>query len=158
MDMMWGDEIAAAGLTDWRKLAQGLHARFLVDGMPSGARFILADAEVGDQQGHHPVVSLRKDVVDVKLTSDDAVYRDDDGGEHQVEWVTQKDVDLARRISEIAADQGLQADPGSVRAWTSRCASASTSRSMFHPRWSMSASQRLWPPEASSSRTAMRRP
>ncbi len=27
--MLSGDEITAAGLTDWRKLGQGLHARFL---------------------------------------------------------------------------------------------------------------------------------
>ena len=28
MDMLRGNEIAAAGLVDWRKLAQGLHARY----------------------------------------------------------------------------------------------------------------------------------
>jgi 4a-hydroxytetrahydrobiopterin dehydratase len=52
--------------------------------------------------------------VDLKLLSDDAVYRDDAGTEHQVEWVTQQDVDLARRISEIAAEQSLSADPRSI--------------------------------------------
>jgi Glyoxalase-like domain len=41
--------------------------------------------------------------VDLKLISEDAIYRDDAGTEHQVEWVTQQDLDLARRISEIAA-------------------------------------------------------
>jgi hypothetical protein len=30
MDILKGDEIAEAQLTDWRKLAQGLHARYLV--------------------------------------------------------------------------------------------------------------------------------
>ena len=29
MDILMGDDIAAARLTDWRKLAQGLHARYL---------------------------------------------------------------------------------------------------------------------------------
>ena len=52
--------------------------------------------------------------VDLKLISDDAIYRDDTGTEHQVEWVTQQDVDLARRISEIAAEQSLSADPRSI--------------------------------------------
>ncbi len=52
--------------------------------------------------------------VDLKLTSADAVYRDDDGTEYVVEWVTQQDVDLARRVTEIAADLGLAADPASV--------------------------------------------
>ena len=31
MDMLKGEQIAAANLTDWRKLAQGLHARYVVD-------------------------------------------------------------------------------------------------------------------------------
>ena len=30
MDMLSGEQIAEAGLADWRKLAQGLHARFVV--------------------------------------------------------------------------------------------------------------------------------
>ena len=33
------------------------------------------------------------------------------GTEYVVEWVTQQDVDLARRISEIAADHDIAADP-----------------------------------------------
>ena len=31
MDMLRGDAIAEAGLTEWRKLAQGIHARYVVD-------------------------------------------------------------------------------------------------------------------------------
>ena len=42
------------------------------------------------------------------------IYRDDDGTEYVVEWVTQQDVDLARRITQIAADHQLEADPASV--------------------------------------------
>jgi hypothetical protein len=49
-----------------------------------------------------------------KLVTDDAIYRDDEGTEHVVEWVTQQDVDLARRITEIAADHKVDADPASV--------------------------------------------
>ena len=39
MDMLTGQQIAEADLTDWRKLAQGLHARYLVDdfGTPRGS-------------------------------------------------------------------------------------------------------------------------
>ncbi len=114
MDMLTGEEIAAAGLTDWRKLAQGLHARYLVDGFGSGARFVVAVGEAGEALGHHPTVSMGSGHVDLKLASADAVYRDDDGTEYVVEWVTQRDVDLARRITEVAADRGLAADPASV--------------------------------------------
>ena len=114
MDMLKGKQIAEADLTDWRKLAQGLHARYLVDGFGTGARFVTAVGEAGDALGHHPRVSLGHGYVDLELVTDDAVYRDDEGTEHVVEWVTQQDVDLARRITEIAADHRLDADPASV--------------------------------------------
>jgi 4a-hydroxytetrahydrobiopterin dehydratase len=114
MDMLRSQQIAEANLTDWRKLAQGLHTRYLVDDFGIGTRFVVAVGEAGDALGHHPRVSMGKGYVDLKLVSDDAIYRDDDGAEHVVEWVTQQDVDLARRITEIAADHGLDADPASV--------------------------------------------
>jgi len=114
MDMLKGEQIAEANLTDWRKLAQGLHARYLVDDFGAGARFVAAVGEAGDALGHHPRMSIGKGYVDLKLITDDAVYRDGEGTEHVVEWVTQQDVDLARRITEIAADYKLDADPASV--------------------------------------------
>ena len=114
MDMLKGAQIAEANLTDWRKLAQGLHARYVIDDFGTGARFVAAVGEAGDALGHHPRVSIGKGYVDLELVSDDAIYRDDEGTEHIVEWVTQQDVDLARRITEIAADQKVDADPASV--------------------------------------------
>jgi 4a-hydroxytetrahydrobiopterin dehydratase len=114
MDMVSDDTIQAAELADWRKLGQGLHARYVVDGFGTGARFVAAIAEAGDELGHHPRVSMGDGYVDLKLISDDAVYRDRSGTEHTVEWVTRKDLDLAPRISSIAAGQGIKADPASV--------------------------------------------
>ncbi len=131
MDMLMGDKIAKADLTDWRKLAQGLHARYLIDDYGAGARFIGAVGEAGDEVGHHPIVSMGNGYVDLKLITDDAIYRQgyrpstgrhlaadvsywDDGTEHIVAWPTQQDVDLARRITEIAADHHLAADPAAV--------------------------------------------
>ena len=114
MDMLRGNEIAAAGLTDWRKLAQGLHARYLVEDFGAGVRFLAAVGEAGDAIGHHPSVSMGPGYVDLKLVTGDAVYRDDKGTELIVEWVTQQDVDLARRITEIAADHKVDADPTAV--------------------------------------------
>jgi 4a-hydroxytetrahydrobiopterin dehydratase len=116
MDMLKGEQIAEANLTDWRKLGQGLHARYVVGDFGTGARFVAAVAEAGDALGHHPRASIGNGYVDLKLISNDAIYRDDKGTEHVVEWVTQQDVDLARRITEIAADQKIDADPASVTA------------------------------------------
>ncbi|WP_411699715.1 4a-hydroxytetrahydrobiopterin dehydratase [Conyzicola sp.] len=114
MDMLTGDQIAEAALTDWRKLAQGLHARYLVADFGTAARFVSAVGEAGDALGHHPTVTIGTRYVDLKLVSPDAVYRDGEGTEHIVEWVTQRDVDLARRISEIAAEHPVEPDPASV--------------------------------------------
>ena len=114
MDMLKGEQIADANLTDWRKLAQGLYARYLVDDFGAGARFVAAVGEAGDALGHHPRVSIGNGYVDLKLITEDAIYRDGEGTEHVVEWVTQQDIDLARRITEIAAGLKVDADPASV--------------------------------------------
>jgi 4a-hydroxytetrahydrobiopterin dehydratase len=116
MDMLSGERITAAGLQDWRKLGQGLHARFIVPDFRAGVLFLDAVGNAGEAVRHYPEVRMATAYVDLKLLSDDAIYRDDAGIEHRVDWVTQQDVDLARRISEIAAEQSLSADPGSVTA------------------------------------------
>ncbi|MCY1137194.1 4a-hydroxytetrahydrobiopterin dehydratase [Actinoplanes sp. Pm04-4] len=110
MDMLTGKQIADAGLADWRKLGQGLHARYTVGGFGAGARFVAAMADLG----HPPRVTVGDGYVDLKLISQDAVHRDDQGVEHIVEWVTQHDLDAARRITEIAAEQGAVADPSAI--------------------------------------------
>lgn len=114
MEMLRGERIAEADLTDWRKLAQALHAMYLVDDFSAGARFVAAVGEAGDTLGHHPRVTIGRGHVDLELVTDDAVCTADDGTEYVVEWVTQQDVDLARRITEIAGEHHLDADPASV--------------------------------------------
>jgi 4a-hydroxytetrahydrobiopterin dehydratase len=114
MDMLTDRQIAEVDLTDWRKLGQGLHARYVVGDFGTGVRFVAAVGRAGDAVDHHPRVTLGDGYVDFKLISDDAVYRDDEGIEHVVEWVTQQDLDLARRITEIARDQTVAADPASI--------------------------------------------
>ncbi|HZC69606.1 MAG TPA: VOC family protein [Jatrophihabitans sp.] len=116
MDMLSGTQISAANLTDWRKLGQGLHARFGVDDFAAAVRFLAAIGDDAPAVGDHLQVRTGSGHVDLKLISQDAIYRDDAGTEHQVEWVTQQDLDLARRISEIAAEQSLAADPQSITA------------------------------------------
>ncbi|TDU83700.1 4a-hydroxytetrahydrobiopterin dehydratase [Kribbella voronezhensis] len=114
MDMLTTEQIEAADLKDWRKLGQGFHARYVVDGFGEGVRLVAAVGQAGDVLGHHPRVTMGDGFVDLKLISEDAVYRDGDGREHVVEWVTEKDLELARRITEIAAEQGIVATPSAV--------------------------------------------
>ncbi|MBL7255780.1 VOC family protein [Paractinoplanes lichenicola] len=107
MEMLTREQILAADLMDWRKLGQGLHARFVTKDFQDAVRFLGAIGEPAR-------VTVGNGYVDLKLISEDAIYRDDQGREHQVEWVTERDVELARQISATAAEQGLAADPGSI--------------------------------------------
>jgi 4a-hydroxytetrahydrobiopterin dehydratase len=96
-------EILAAGLDDWRKLAQGLHARYRIADFREGAAFVAAVAEAAETASHHPDLKMSYGVVDVSLcTHEDGL------------WVTEKDVDMARQISEIARQSGLQPEPTAV--------------------------------------------
>jgi 4a-hydroxytetrahydrobiopterin dehydratase len=114
MDMLTGDQITAARLADWRKLAQGLHARYVVADFAAAARFAAAIAEAVEDVGDHLRATLGDGYVDLKLISQDAVYRDGEGHEHVVEWVTDVDVDLARRISGVAAQQGARPEVSAI--------------------------------------------
>ena len=102
MPEITNDQIDEAGISDWRKLAQALHARFLTGSFVSGLRFLTAVTEAAEAAGHHPDVNLRYPYVDLKLVS------------HDVSRLTRRDVDLARRISEIAREQGIDTDPKAV--------------------------------------------
>jgi 4a-hydroxytetrahydrobiopterin dehydratase len=114
MDMLTTQAILDAGLDDWRKLAQALHARYLTGSFADGLQFVGVLGEACAELDHQPEVRLAETFVDLKLISDDAVYRAEDGTERQLSWVTQRDIDLARRISSLAQELGVRAEPGAV--------------------------------------------
>jgi 4a-hydroxytetrahydrobiopterin dehydratase len=99
MDTLTLDQVLDAGLSDWRKLAQGLHARFRTGDFATGTRFVTAVSEAAEAANHHPDVTLTYPAVDLRLLSHDA------GG------LTRRDLDLAARISDIARTHGIAADP-----------------------------------------------
>jgi len=102
MEQLTSKQILDAGLGDWRKLAQALHARFLTRDFVTGLTFVTAVTEAAERANHHPDVTLTYPSVDVKLIS------------HDVSQVTQRDIDLAGRISEIAREQGIAAEPSAL--------------------------------------------
>jgi hypothetical protein len=51
---------------------------YVIDDFDTGARFVAAVGEAGDALGHHPRVSIGGGYVDLKLVSDDAIYRVDE--------------------------------------------------------------------------------
>lgn len=95
-----GDEISAMGVDDWRSIHLTLRSRFRTGNFMAGVDFVQAVAEAAEEANHHPDVDLRYSYVDITLSS------------HDVGAKTQRDVDLARRISEIASEQGIAAEPG----------------------------------------------
>jgi 4a-hydroxytetrahydrobiopterin dehydratase len=102
MEKLTSRQILDARLDDWRKLAQALHARFLTGDFVTGLEFVTAVTAAAERANHHPDVTLTYPVVDVKLLS------------HDVSQLTQRDIDLARRISEIAREQGIGAEPSAL--------------------------------------------
>jgi len=95
-------DIDAADLPDWRLFGTALHTRFRTGNFANGLRLLNAIGEAAEQADHHPDLDLRYPHLNIKLSSHDA------GG------VTDRDVALARRISELAAEQGVTAAPCDV--------------------------------------------
>jgi len=93
----------AGGLEDWRVLYWGAHAYFQTGSFARGARFVAAIAAISDAVGHFPDVDLRPDGVTVRT------FTREDGA------LSQRDVELARRISETARQHDLVADPTQVQ-------------------------------------------
>jgi 4a-hydroxytetrahydrobiopterin dehydratase len=95
-------EVEAAGLSDWRQLFEALRTRFRTGDFATGLRLVGRIGELAEAANHHPDVDLRYPHVNVTLFS------------HDVFGVTSRDVDLARGISEAAAELGVEADPSAV--------------------------------------------
>lgn len=96
-------EVKEAGLDDWRWLVGGLHARFATGDFATGIALADAVAAAAEEANHHPDLDLRYPFLAVKLVS------------HDVGGVTDRDLRLARRISEIASAQGVPAAPADVQ-------------------------------------------
>ena len=95
-------DVEAAGLADWRQLFATLRTRFRTGDFATGLRLVNRIGELAEAANHHPDVDLRYPTVAVTLWSHDS------GG------VTSRDLDLARLISQAAADLQVEADPSSL--------------------------------------------
>ncbi len=94
-------DVLAAGLDDWRVLAQGLHARYRVEGARAAAAFAVAATEAaGDRADHLDLSSGATAVVLRSATR----FR-------QGLWVTADDVEVARAVTAVARELGLVAEP-----------------------------------------------
>ncbi len=92
-----GEAVLEEGLDDWRWVLDKLVARFDTGDFNAGTALVTQIAAVADEANHHPDVDLRYPHVTISLMS------------HDVAAITQRDVRLARRISELAAAAGVSA-------------------------------------------------
>lgn len=99
MDTLTREQVAATrGLDDWQYVADTLRAQFRLDSFEAGGAFVARLARAADEAGHHPDLDLRyPGVVAVLLTT------------HSAGGVTDRDVELALRCSELAARAGARA-------------------------------------------------
>lgn len=99
MDILTGEQVATTrGLDDWRYVADTLRAQFRLDSFAAAGAFVARLARAADEAGHHPDLDLRyPGVVAVLLTT------------HSAGGVTDRDVQLALRCSELAAQTGARA-------------------------------------------------
>jgi 4a-hydroxytetrahydrobiopterin dehydratase len=93
----------AAGVEDWRVLFSGALAYFRVGSFAEAATFVAAIAEAAEAVGHFPDVDVRPEGVTVRTAS----------GEYGA--LSQRDVELARRISAEARKLGIEPDPSQVQ-------------------------------------------
>jgi 4a-hydroxytetrahydrobiopterin dehydratase len=96
----------ADGVEDWRVLSEGACTYFRTGSFAAGARLVEAIAELAGIDDHSPDVDLRRDGMTVRLIT----ITDDYYG------MSQRDVELARQISQVAREQGVPADPMAVQS------------------------------------------
>lgn len=94
-----GHDLEAELLDDWRLMFDELHARFATDDFATGVRLVSAIGEAAEELDHHPDVDLTYGAVVVRLSS------------HDVGGVTQRDVRLARLVTDAAGRVGATAEP-----------------------------------------------
>lgn len=92
------DEVSAAGLTGWVHIRRSLRAIYRPRDFVSGLAFVNRIGEAAQAANHHPDITLKYSLVAITTSS------------HDVGGLTQRDLDLARAITEIAEEFGLEPD------------------------------------------------
>lgn len=101
--VLTGQDLESEQLDDWRILFAELHARFRTGSFVKGLALVNQIGEHAELMNHHPDVDLSYPSVTVRLSS------------HDVGGVTQRDVRLARAISDLAAVLGAPAEQSALQ-------------------------------------------
>jgi 4a-hydroxytetrahydrobiopterin dehydratase len=100
--VLTGQQVAEAALEGWTFLGTHLATRLRTGDFATGLALLDAVGAAAEEANHHPDLDLRYTHLDVRLTSHDS------GG------VTDRDVRMARRVSALAAQQGVRPDVSGV--------------------------------------------
>lgn len=95
-------QVRDAGLADWRQILGRIKARFRTGDFRTGLALVDEIAAAAEAANHHPDIQLTYTDVIVTLAS------------HDVRGITSRDLDLARRISSLAAELGVASDVGGL--------------------------------------------
>jgi 4a-hydroxytetrahydrobiopterin dehydratase len=99
MATLTAQQIQQEGLADWVLIVRALEARFDTQGFAKGLELVNRIGAAAEEADHHPDLTLTWPTVLVRLWS------------HDSRGVTERDIALARRISDIAAELGIAATP-----------------------------------------------
>ena len=94
-------DVLAANLPDWRMIRNALYATFKTGKFTAGLAFVQRITDAAESANHHPDLTLTYPEVAVTLSS------------HDVGGITSRDIDLARTISDHAAELGVSPRDGS---------------------------------------------
>lgn len=97
---------ATGGLEDWRVLGDGAYAYFPTGSFAESTRLVTAIGDISGVAEHVPAIDVRADGVTVRLVTTSADYF----------GMTTLDVEIGRRVSAVARDLGLTADPSAVQS------------------------------------------
>ena len=86
-------------LTEWTPQGEAIWTRLLTGDFATGLELVTTIGAAAEEAGHHPDITLTFPHIDIQLTS------------HDTGAVTERDLDLASTISELAASAGVKADP-----------------------------------------------
>lgn len=100
------DFLASEGAEDWRVVSDGAVAFFPTDSFGASASLVDAISELNDIADHYPDIDVRRDGVTVRLVT----VADDHYG------LSQRDLEVARRISALARELGVAADPSRIQS------------------------------------------
>lgn len=98
VEKLTATQVREAELMDWRQILGRIKARFRTGDFATGVALVDKIGEAAGAVNHHPDVLLTWADVIVTLSS------------HDVRGITSRDLDLARRISRLAAELGLDSD------------------------------------------------